>query len=326
MRLATFNIENLDLGSKSEVPLETRIAILRPMLERLKADVVCLQEVNGQHVRGVTERRLVALDQLLQGTRYEAFTRAFTTGPQGSGVADVHNLVTLSRYPINSSMEIKHAKVQPLHHKFATGRLAGSEDPQHVVFERPLLLTQMTLPGGRPLDVINVHLRAPLASLIPGEKVGPFKWRNVSGWAEGYFIAGVKRTAQALELRLVLEDRLASDPQRLIAVAGDYNAEDHETPLRLVIAAEEDTGNGDLAARSMVVLDRAIAADRRWSVLHHGRPQMLDHILASRALYGHFDAIEVHNEALGDEAVGYAKSLAPTGSYHAPVVATFDLA
>ena len=72
------------------------------------------------------------------------------------------------------------------------------------------------------------------------------------------------------------------------------------------------------------MLDRAIAADRRWSVLHHGRAQMLDHILASRALYGHFRAIEVHNEGLGDEALGYGKALHSAASYHAPVVAQFD--
>lgn len=30
---------------------------------------------------------------------------------------------------------------------------------------------------------------------------------------------------------------------------------------------------------------------------------------------------EIHNEALGDEAIGYAKGIAPAGSYHAAVVA-----
>ena len=63
MRLATFNLESLDLPPKAAVPIETRAAVLRPALERLEADILCLQEVNAQHVAGVKERRLVALDR-----------------------------------------------------------------------------------------------------------------------------------------------------------------------------------------------------------------------------------------------------------------------
>lgn len=157
------------------------------------------------------------------------------------------------------------------------------------------------------MSVVNLHLRAPLAAAIPGQKISPFVWKSVSGWAEGYFLAALRRGAQALELRLLLDRLLAADPHGLIAVAGDFNAEDHQTPLKIAIGAEEETGNGQLTGHSLVVLDRAIASDRRWSVLHYGRPQMLDHILASRTLYAHFRSIEVHNETLGDEAVSYAK-------------------
>ena len=73
----------------------------------------------------------------------------------------------------------------------------------------------------------------------------------------------------------------------------------------------------------MVVLDRAIDATRRFSILHHGRPQMVDQIVASHALYGHFRTIDVHNEEIGDEAIGYAKHVEAMGSYHAAVVAEF---
>ena len=40
------------------VPLEVRAEVLRPALARLEADVLCLQEVNGQPVRGQAERDL----------------------------------------------------------------------------------------------------------------------------------------------------------------------------------------------------------------------------------------------------------------------------
>lgn len=323
MRLATFNIENLDLPPKAHMPLEVRAAVLRPVLERLAADVLCLQEVNGQHVPGERERRLVALDRLLEGTPYEGFARSATTGPHGDGPADVHNLVTLSRLPILRTVEVRHRRVPPLVHWPITAE--GEKEPEPVRFDRPLLVTSLDAGQGRQLHVVNCHLRAPIASAVAGQKTGAFTWRSIGGWAEGYYLSALKRTGQALELRLTVDDLLAGATEPLIAVAGDFNAEDHEMPVRIVVAAEEDTGNGELAAGQMVLLDRALPQDRRWSVLHHGRPQMLDHILVSRALYGRFRAIEVHNEALGDEALAYGKRLHSPASYHAPVVVELDL-
>jgi exonuclease III len=48
MRIATFNLENLDDDAGQEPSLQARVAIMRPQLERLAADVLCLQEVQGQ--------------------------------------------------------------------------------------------------------------------------------------------------------------------------------------------------------------------------------------------------------------------------------------
>jgi endonuclease/exonuclease/phosphatase family metal-dependent hydrolase len=324
MRLATFNLESLDLPPKAKVPLEARAEVLRPALERLQADILCLQEVNGQHVAGREERALVALDQLLAGTRYADFARVATTGPKGHGVADVHNLVTLSRHPIRAHRELLHGLVAPPLHRLMTA-IPGVAEPQAIRFDRAVLFADVALPDGLELTVINLHLRAPLAASIPGQKLEPFVWRSVGGWAEGYFLSAVRRAGQALELRLLLEELFAADPHRLLAVAGDFNAEDQEVPLRILIAAEENTGNAALAGRSLVLLDRALPLDRSWSVLHHGRRQMLDHILVSHALYGRFRGIDVHNETLSDELVGYARRMQASVSYHAPVVAEFDL-
>lgn len=52
LRVATFNLENLDDKAGKKPTLEERIAVMRPMLLRLDADVLCLQEVNGQEKLG----------------------------------------------------------------------------------------------------------------------------------------------------------------------------------------------------------------------------------------------------------------------------------
>ncbi len=317
MRIATFNIENLD------VPVEPRLTVLHPALERLDADVLCLQEVNGQRVPGRKGRTLAALDALLAGTRYAAYARAATHPPGRAGAADVHNLVTLSRYPIVSSRQLLHDLVPPVEARLVTPEPPAS-GPSSVRFERPALITEIDI-AGRRLTVVNVHFRAPLATAIAGGKSAPFAWSSAAAWAEGYYLSGIKRTGQALEVRLAVDRMLDADASAMVLVSGDLNAEEHETPLRTLIAAPEDTGSAALAARALVPLERALDPDRRYTIIHHGRPQMVDHMLASHALYGHFKSIEIHNEALGDEAIGYAKGIAPAGSYHAAVVAEFGL-
>lgn len=315
MRIATFNVESLDL------PVEARLPVLRPAIERLEADILCLQEVNGQRVQGQRGRALTALDAVLVGTRYERYQRVATAAHDRDGVADVHNLVILSRYPIVAHRQVLHELVPPIPIEPITAEPLPSE-PQRIRFERPILHATVETPLG-PLHVLNVHLRAPIASPIAGQKAGPFTWKSVRGWAEGYYHSGLKRIAQALELRLVVDRILDEDEGARILLTGDFNAELNETPLRLIAGVPEDTGNAALAGRSLVVLDRAIEASRRYSVVHHGRPQMLDHMLASHALLASYRGIEVHNEALGDEAIGWAVRVSAAGSYHAAVVATF---
>lgn len=317
MRLATFNLENLDK------PLAGRAAVLRPALERLEADVLCLQEVNGQHVAGQPNRKLLALDALLEGSEYATFHRAWTTAAERADPADVHNLVTLSRYPIIQQAQILHDLLPPIETRLVTAETPPTE-PTKIRFDRPLLRTDLNV-GGVQFTVVNVHLRSPLATAIPGQKLSPFGWKSVSSWAEGYALSAIKRMEQTLELRLLLDEIFKLEPRPFVLVEGDFNAEDSETPLRMAGGAPEDTGNSELTARAMVILDRAVDKDRRFSILHHGRPQMVDYILASYAAYGRLHAIEIHNEALGDEAVGYAKGVEAAGSYHAAVVATFAM-
>lgn len=69
MRIATFNLEKLDDKPGQKPTLAERISAMRPQLLRLKADILCLQEVNGQKEKG-QPCRLLALERLIKGTLY----------------------------------------------------------------------------------------------------------------------------------------------------------------------------------------------------------------------------------------------------------------
>jgi endonuclease/exonuclease/phosphatase family metal-dependent hydrolase len=312
LRIATFNLESLD--DEDTALFEQRTAVLRPHLERLAADVLCLQEVNAQRPVKGEPRRLRALTRLLEGTRYAGYTLATGT----DHLADRHNLVVASRWPVPEARLLKHELVPPPSVRMVTANPpAAGEEP--VSWDRPVLHAQVDLPGGRPLHVFDLHLRAPLAAPVPGQKPTAQSWSSVGGWAEGFFLAAIKRAGQALETRLAVERLFDADAQALVVVAGDYNAEDRQTPLRIIGGDLGDAGNPTLAARALVPLERNLPEEKRFSVLYEGQAAMLDHLLVSRPLFGWFRSVEVHNESLGDEP---ETSL---DSDHAPVVAAFEM-
>lgn len=323
MRIGTFNLESFGGSHHKGAPFRERAAVLRPQLDRLKADVLCFQEVDAPKVHGI--RRTADLERLLQGTSYSEHSLLVSSGPSGVGPADVHNLAVLTRLPVIEEHVIRHTFVEPLRFRRHTA-IPPDPDAVPLAWDRPLQHLVLQLPTSGRLHVFNVHLRARLAVAIPGQKAGPFAWETVSGWAEGFFTAAVKRAGQALELRLAIERVIDAEADALIAVCGDFNAEDHDTALTLACAGEDDTGSGHLATRVLTPVERTLPEDRRFTVLHHGRPEMLDHILASRALFAHFTDVEIHNEMLEDELVAYGRIHRPPESLHAPLVAIFDFA
>lgn len=321
VRIATFNLESLDEKPDHGVDLPARVAALRPLLLRLDADILCLQEVNARAHAGRPQRDLGALDRLIEETPYAAFERVTMTSTGGIQPADRHNLVILSRWPVRESRQVRHAIVKPLAYQAITA--SGAEPGIEASFDRPLLHAEIVLPGAGPLHVVNLHFKAPLASPIPGQKRSAFQWKSAGGWAEGFFVAALKRNSQALEARLLLERLFDADEGALIAVCGDFNAGLEEMPVRILVASPEDTGNPALASRALGAVEEGVAPERRFTVRHAGRGVMLDHILASQRLRAALTGVEVHNEGLSDEVNDAERGTA--GSFHAPLAATFAL-
>lgn len=324
-RIATFNVENLGDSAPDGVGLEERIRVLRPQLLRLRADVLCLQEVDGQRPQQGAGRRLDALDALLDGTPYRDFSRFSTVSRSRGDVRDKHNLVILSRFAMSSRRQLLHDLVAPPRCRPVCPPQGGEpQDSRALEWDRPILHAALDIGAARPLHVVGVHLRAPRAAFVAGAKADSHTWRSMAGWAEGFFIAAVKRAGQALETRLLVDSLFDADPDALVCVCGDFNADLHETPLRTICGDGEDAGNPFLAARTLVPVARSLADSRRFSVVHHGRPQMLDHLLVSRPLLGWYRSVEIHNEALGDELVTAHAVRGSPESFHAPVVAGFE--
>lgn len=322
MRIATFNLENLDDRRGEQPTLAERIRLMRPQLLRLDADILCLQEIHGQGRVGARDLR--ALDELLEETPYAEFERVSTLVEGEDQVYDERNLVVLSRYPIERSVQYRHDFAPPPQYRRVT---AVPPDTQavEISWERPIQRAGIRLPDGRLLEVLNLHLKSRIPADIPGGKVDAYTWRNASAYAEGSFVSAVARVGQALEARLLVDRIFDEDPDALVAVCGDLNGDAEDIELLALRGDLEDTGNPADAGRVLVLCERNIPESTRYSLLHQGQGVMFDHILASRALLAGFTGAEVHNELLHDESAAFATDEKFPESDHAPVVADFGL-
>jgi len=325
LRIATFNLENLDDKPNEHPTLKERISLMRPQLLRLNADILCLQEVNGQEEEG-SPRRLLALDALLQETRYAGFHRVSTMPEDGPGVYDERNLVILSRYEILESHQYKHHFAPAPFYRIVTAEATPGEESkaEKISWERPILHARIGI-GNRILDVVNLHLKSRIPTDIKGQKLDTYTWKTASGWSEGFFLSSMKRVGQALEVRMLIDDLFDKTENPWIVVCGDFNAELDEVPLDAIQGKVENTGNEKLARRMMLPCEINIPESARFSLYHRGKGRMLDHVLISRNLLEYFKRSEVHNELLHDETIAFATDTEFPESDHAPVVAEFEL-
>jgi endonuclease/exonuclease/phosphatase family metal-dependent hydrolase len=321
LRLATYNIESFG-GDSQPIPLAARVANLRPKLEALDADVLCLQEVNAERRSKHGPRELGALDALLSGTRYATYERV-TTHRDGGGPFDVHNLVVVSRFPVEASAQHLHDGVRPIESEIVRG-MAPAERLA-IGWDRPALEAALSLPDGRTLHVFDVHLRAPIAAAIAGQKLSGSSWRSTQGWAEGFFAAAVKRAGQALEVRLRIDRLFDDDPCALVILAGDLNADPSESAPRILSADEADTGSASLASRRLLPLLDVVPEARRFTSRYRGRACQPDHVLGSPRIAEGLVSATIANDDVEDGwDVGLA-SRPVEGSLHAPAVVEIDL-
>jgi len=322
LRIATFNLENLDFEKPGKKPtLQDRIEIMRPQLKRINADILCLQEVNGKKTDGIF--CLPALDALIEGTQYSGFNRVFTIDKKSTE----RNLVILSRYEILEHHQYKNKYLPPLLYKTVTAIMDEGEEQSTVeerYWDRPILHARIRI-GDKVLDVINLHLKSKIPTDIPGQKVDDYTWVTSSGWAEGFFLSSMKRVGQALETRMLIDKLFKESEDPWIVVCGDFNSDLDDVPVEAIRGRIENTGNGELARYVMQPCEMSIPETARFSLYHQGKRNMLDHLLVCRNMLAHYKGSEVHNELIHDESIAFATDDKFPESDHAPVIAEFEI-
>src|SRR6476620_938679 len=210
IRIATFNLENFDETAAGARPsLAERIALMKPQINRLDADIICFQEVNGQKRPG-QPRALIALAELLAATTLKDAFVEHTKTDEGQGeVFEERNLVVVTRHEVKHREQLHNKLVDPPMYQLLTA-IPPATEPKPITVERPILHVTVQVDGA-PLHIINVHLKSKIPVDVPGQKVDRFTWKTAEAAAEGSFVSSMMRMSQAVEVRRLVDAILTQD-------------------------------------------------------------------------------------------------------------------
>lgn len=177
--------------------------------------------------------------------------------------SSVKSVVILSRVEIIEHHQYKHDLAPPSRYQQVTAKPAESE-AKEVIWKRPLLHAMLKLDNNRVLDLINIHLQSRLPPNILGPQVDNDTRKTPSGWAEECFLSSMKRSGQAVEMRMLSDALFDADEDALIIVCGDVNANLDEVPVEAICGDVESTGSEKPAKRVIVPCERTIP-EPSWS-------------------------------------------------------------
>lgn len=168
---------------------------------------------------------------------------------------------------------------------------------------------------GKRLDVVGVHIKA--NSLMPEKSTTgeayPMKTQITA--ADGLIRSEVFRFSQAKRLRELIDSFFTNDPDALVVVGGDYNAEEYHAVYRIIQGIAKDE------LSTLVATSSRIIEEKRFSALSCTlkKKKLLDHILISKSLESYLSDVQILNENISDN-----KSIAPNPtlvrSDHASVI------
>jgi endonuclease/exonuclease/phosphatase family metal-dependent hydrolase len=337
----TWNVENLfppgsfiSPTSRSPVTEEhfnAKVKFIADFIAGLdrKPDVIAFQEIGGQTNNDI--RSIEALQARLGG---EYPHRSNSQAPDGRRI----RVVFLSRIELKLPKDITDFPSGPL------GSVPDFGGEAITKMGRGALKVEVELQAGIGIRLVNVHLKSKLLT-FPREGGGTsFEPRNENERAFGAGLALMRRAAEAVAVRSFINAEMEASPAVHTIVLGDLNDEplaatsqifygpadsdvksiDQDDPVRIYSLVDAIPLRG-------INTKNFLAETERFSRIHEGRGELIDHIMVSKGLVfagGDFVVKEVRsfvNLIAGQSVTANpnerATSIAPD---HAPVLARFE--
>jgi endonuclease/exonuclease/phosphatase family metal-dependent hydrolase len=305
LSIGTFNVKDLLAARDDDAArarIEEKLDWIARMVGRLDVDVLGLQEVGSAELVRAIVRRLGP---------------AASYGAPVMGTVDARGIgcALVARVPVvEAHVHTAEALGFPV---FVEGDAAPFG--KRIPLRRGVVHARVDGGALGHVHVLVAHFKSrrpvPLRD-ASGAIVTPETCR---AFAEGEMRALVWRASEALHVRGLVDDMVATSQDARVAVVGDMNDVLESSTLRTLL------GGG--AAELHACAERAPLA-RRFSILHDGEPAQIDHVLVTGNLYARLVEARFFNEELRPHApvpivAGAPVELGTIDSDHAPLVTRF---
>jgi endonuclease/exonuclease/phosphatase family metal-dependent hydrolase len=328
-KVMTWNLENLFSPPPSDEKkireYEEKLRTLAEVILRLDADVVGVQEVGNPE----------AFDDLRDRLDGRYPHHQLSTKPDARGI----RVGFLSKLSIEDSEEIVDFPPEGL------ASVPGQDDQGNPVevtrLSRAALRVAVTLASRLKVNLINNHWKSKLLT-FPG---GRFTTSNENERARVAGMALLKRTAEAVAVRVKANELLVGNQTQGLIVLGDLNDVTEAATTQIL----HGPSGSEIGTRGFNQPDKGddarlfnlaplIPLERRFSRVFKGSGELIDHILVSQELLPfpteppkqprRLPTVDSHVDALGalpSITETPSERRGKPGSDHAPVTATFDL-
>lgn len=325
-KIMTWNVENLfrvgnPAGPETPDEFSQKLDRLAEVILALDPDVLALQEVGDA---------FPDLEARLQG-RYPHTRLSAHPDPRGIRVG------FLSKLAIEAHQEIVEFPVEGLPQVPGLDSRGNLTDIRQL--GRGALLIRVRPQPGRPIHLLTAHLKSKLLtfpSATGGERFSPHD-ENERARVAG--LALLKRTAEAVALRVKANQLLEDNARQALILLGDMNDVTAAATTQLL----QGPAGSEIGTRGFDQPDQGddtrlfnlaprIAPERRFSRIYQGQQELIDHIFVSQELLPGRPRRLPNVDSRVDLA-GTLPSIGADpgtrrgkpGSDHAPVTAVFEL-
>lgn len=325
-KVMTWNLENLyepgtEFGPETQEIYQQKLVALASVILHLDPDVLAVQEVGSPAA-------FHELVNLLAGRYTELRLSAH---PDARGI----RVGFLSKHVIDETEEILAFPEAGL------PKVPGLDQQGNLIdvtsMGRGALRIQVSPTPEFPINFIAAHLKSKLLT-YPSDTGRPrYSPHHENERARVAGIALLKRSAEAITLRVKANDLLEANTQKALILLGDMNdVTDAATTQILQGPGGSEIGTGGFNRPDkgddtrMFNLAPLIPPERRYSRIYNGSKELIDHILVSQELLpGQPRKLPVVDSFVDTSLPSVTDN--PTerrdepGSDHAPIIATFEL-
>jgi len=322
-KVMTWNLENLFQPSESNAQTvqkyQEKLDTLAEVILRLEADIIGVQEVGSPE----------AFEDLLAKLNGQYPHAKLSTEPDTRGI----RVGFLSKLPIESSENIVNF---PQNGLASVPGLDNEGNPIEVTrLSRGALSISVTVPSGLKVNLITTHWKSKLLT-FPG---GNFTTSDEDERTRVAGIALLKRTAEAVAIRVKANELLVGNQDQGLIVLGDLNDVTEAATTQIL----QGPRGSEIGTRGFLSPDKGddarlfnlaplIPAERRFSRVFQGNGELIDHIFVSQELLPGepplVPEVDSHIDVLGSlPSISEQPSerQGKPGSDHAPVTAIFEL-